>query len=54
MARATCGAKFKVHGEARAGGDPADMDVGSQPLTLDKNWPRRSAFRSRAAPAGVA
>jgi len=35
-ARATCGAKFKIHGEAKAGGDPADMDVGSRPLTMDK------------------
>ena len=27
----------KVHGEAKAGGDPADMDVGSRPLTMDGN-----------------
>ncbi|NLL57111.1 MAG: hypothetical protein GX244_01195, partial [Firmicutes bacterium] len=32
----------KVHGEARAGGDPAGMDVGSRPLTMDGNWPGRS------------
>ena len=44
----------KVHGEAKAGDDPADMDVGSRPLTMDKNWPSRSAFSSRAASAGVA
>ena len=27
----------KVHGEAKAGDDPVDMDVGSQPLTTDEN-----------------
>ncbi|NLL57568.1 MAG: hypothetical protein GX244_03565, partial [Firmicutes bacterium] len=27
----------KVHGEAKAGDDPADMDVGSRPLTMDGN-----------------
>ena len=27
----------KVHGEAKAGDDPADMDVGSRPLTTDEN-----------------
>ncbi len=27
----------KVHGEARAGDDPADMDVGSRPLTTYEN-----------------
>ena len=35
----------KVHGEAKAGGDPADMDVGSRPLAIDENWPTRLAFR---------
>jgi len=44
----------KVHGEARAGDDPAGMDAGSRPLTMDGNWPSRSAFSSRAAPTGVA
>ena len=33
--RATCAAKLKVHGEARAQGGPADMDVGSRPLAMD-------------------
>jgi len=33
----------KVHGEAKAGDDPADMDVGSRPLTMDGNWPGRSS-----------
>jgi hypothetical protein len=32
----------KVHGEAKAGGDPAGMDAGSRPLTMDGNWPGRS------------
>ena len=32
----------KVHGGAKAGDDPADMDVGSRPLTMDGNWPGRS------------
>ena len=48
MARATCGARFKVHGEARAGGDPAGMDAGSRPLTMDGNWPGRSS-KARAS-----
>jgi len=48
----------KVHGEAKAGGDPADMDVGSRPLTMDGNWPGRSSegiaiFSSRCLLAGV-
>ena len=33
----------KVHGEAKAGDDPADMDVGSRPLTMDGIWPGRSS-----------
>ena len=33
----------KVHGEAKAGDDPVDMDVGSRPLTMDGNWPGRSS-----------
>jgi len=44
----------KVHGEAKAGDDPADMDVGSRPLTMDENWPSSSAFISRTVPIGVA
>ena len=44
----------KVHGEAKAEDDPADMDVGNRPLTMEKNWPNRSTFRSRAVHAGVA
>jgi hypothetical protein len=31
VARATCGAKFKVRGEAKAGDDHAGTDAGSRP-----------------------
>jgi hypothetical protein len=33
----------KVHCEVKAEDDPADMDVGSRPLTMDGNWPGRSS-----------
>ena len=44
----------RERGEAKAGDDPADMDVGSRPLTTDENCAIRSAFRSRMVPTVVA
>jgi len=42
----------KVHGDAKAEDDPADMDVGSWPLTMDEDCPSSQRLDPVLLPQG--